>query len=387
MIPDEILHREGFCYLNTRASHLLFVLSKDGKIIQANNYATHVTGDIVVGTNFSDVVVDFTWKSGFHSLALDSSEEYLMSISTGSGLPQSYSFTFQQAAEGILAFGRLDVEELEAMRKEILVLNQELNNTTRELHKKNAALKRLDAEKKRFLGMAAHDLRKPIGLLMTYSGFLVEETSDVLNSEHLGFLEIIHASCGNMARLVDDLLDVSAIEAGVFPLRLEKVCLEFLLSASLQLNRVQASQKNVQLDVDCRGLSAVILDAAKIEQVISNLVANAIEHSVPGAIVAIRLICDDRSLRFFVQDQGAGILPEELGQLFKPFQKASTVKTAGERSTGLGLLISRKIIEAHGGTLGVDSQPGQGSTFHFEIPLLDDKAQDVDEYPSDRLRI
>ncbi|RWX44122.1 Signal transduction histidine kinase [Candidatus Electrothrix aarhusensis] len=387
MIPDEILHREGFCYLNTRASHLLFVLRKDGRIVQANDSATRVTGDNIIGKNFCEVLVDFTWKADLHSFALDSSEEYIMSIGTVSGLPQSYYFTFQQVAEDIIAFGRLDVEELESMRKEILVLNQELNNATRELHKKNATLKRLNAEKNRFLGMAAHDLRKPIGLLMTYSGFLVEETADVLNSEHLGFLETIHASCGNMAQLVDDLLDVSAIEAGVFPLRLEHVNLAALFSASLEPNRVQACQKGVQLDVDCRGLSGAILDAAKIEQVIGNLVANAIEYSVPGAVVAVRLTCDDRFIRFFVQDHGSGILPEEVGQLFKPFQKASTVKTAGERSTGLGLLISRKIIDAHSGKIWVDSQPGQGSTFHFEIPAQGDNHRDTDEYPFDRLSI
>jgi signal transduction histidine kinase len=387
MIPDELLHREGFYYLNTRASDLLFVFRKDGRIVQANDSATRVTGRTLVGKNFSDVVLNFTWNFDLDSLALDSSKEYIMSISTGPGLPQSYSFTFQQVAEYILAFARLDVEELEAMRKEILALNQELNNATRELHKKNAALKRLNAEKNRFLGMAAHDLRKPIGLLMTYSGFLVEEAIDVLNPEHQGFLETIHASCGNMARLVDDLLDVSAIEAGVFPLRLEQVNLETLLAASLQLNRVQASQKDVQLDVDCRGLFDVTLDAAKIEQVISNLVANAIEHSVSGGLVIIRLMCDDRSIRFFVQDQGSGIPLQEVDQLFKPFQQASTVKTAGERSTGLGLLISRKIIDAHSGQLWVETQPGQGSTFYFEIPVHEENQRDRDKYPSDRIRI
>ncbi len=168
-------------------------------IVEANRYARSVTAIDPVGKNIRDVTVDFIGRFDLARLARDSSKEHLINISGASGLPQSFYFTFKKTTEYILAFGRLDVEELESMRKEVLALNRELNNLTRELHKKNAELKRLNEEKNRFLGMAAHDLRKPIGLATIYSGFLVEEASGVLNPEHTGFPETIRASANAWA--------------------------------------------------------------------------------------------------------------------------------------------------------------------------------------------
>lgn len=111
-----------------------------------------------------------------------------------------------------------------------------------------------------------------------------------------------------------------------------------------------------------------MMDAPKMEQVITNLVSNAIEHSDPGSRVEISLSQDSRALTVSVQDFGPGIPPEDREALFQPFARTGTTKTGGEKNTGLGLLITRKIIEAHNGTLWVESQPGQGTTMQFQLP-------------------
>jgi signal transduction histidine kinase len=371
MIPDEALNGECFAFFQEKASNLLFVLSGNGEIIEANHYAASVAGENPAGKNIRDVLVDFSGSYDFDRLLRESSKEHLFSVHNSQGLPQSFYFTFKQIPGYVLAFGRLDAEELETMRKEILALNQELNNLTRELHKKNVELKKLNEEKNRFLGMAAHDLRKPIGLVITYSDFLIEEVENTLDSEQFGFLKTINASSTFMKRLVDDFLDVSAIEAGRFDMDLQPALLDDVIDKSLELNHVQANKKNIELRIHCpEVIPAFQLDAGKIEQVITNLVSNAIEHSNEGSRVIVSLEISPDAATVTVQDFGSGIPPEEMDKLFKPFGKTSTKKTGGEKSTGLGLLITRKIIEAHGGRIWVESQTGKGTTIYFQLPAI-----------------
>ncbi len=216
--------------------------------------------------------------------------------------------------------------------------------------------------------MAAHDLRKPIGLVVAYSDLLIVEAAKVLSREQIGFLNTISSSCMFMKQLVDDFLDVSAIEAGRFELDLQPVAFDSVLAESLRLTNLAAAKKGIELEVHVeKNIPRITMDAHKIEQVITNLVSNAIEHSDPADRVLINLSFNDKSIFFSVQDSGPGIAPEEINKLFKPFGKTGTKKTGGEKSTGLGMLISRKIIEAHGGEIKIDSKLGAGTMIQFEL--------------------
>jgi signal transduction histidine kinase len=370
MEKDQNITIETYGYFKDRAPVLFFLLSVDGKIVEANQYAKTTTGRHLIGENIQDLIVDFNDTFHLPGLIIEPSKEHLLSISTASGLPQSFYFSFKKVINQILMCGRLDAEELENMRKELVSLNQELNNLMRELHKTNAQLKRLNEEKNRFLGMAAHDLRKPIGLIITYSEFLIEEAESLLDAEQIGFLNTINNSSTYMKQLVDDFLDVSAIEAGKFELDLQPASIHDVLTNSLRLNKLQAVKKRIELRLNYdEGVPRIILDAAKIEQAITNLVSNAIEHTSHDSLVDITLSCDKQFIRFSVKDEGPGIAPEEMDKLFKPFEKTGAEKTAGEKSTGLGMLIARKIIEAHDGEMWVDSHVGKGTTVYFKIPI------------------
>lgn len=364
--PEQLIQR----YMNTTAQVFFVTCNTDGLIIDANPYAEFLAGHKLCQTYFQDLIVDFDGTFRLEKLVPQSGKEHLLHVKTRPGLPQSLYFRFESLDDSFLAFGRLDAEELEMMRKTLLSLNQELNNMTRQLHKRNAQLKKLNSEKNRFLGMAAHDLRKPIGLILTYSEFLMEESVDRLQDEQLGFLKTIHASCFFMKRLVDDFLDVSAIEAGRFDLNLEKMNLCSLLEKSLKPIRLQANKKNISLDVDCADrIPDVYIDPSKIEQVMSNLVANAIDHTESGMKVSIALTHNSSSIEFSVRDHGPGIDPKKMSKLFQPFERITTQKKSGEKSTGLGLLISRKIVEAHNGEIAVESALGKGSVFYFRLPI------------------
>lgn len=366
---DPKIHREIYSYVIEKAPDLYFLLSPEGDILKANTCAQKITGRQLVGEKINDVIVDFTGTFILADQVAGDPVERILNVRNASGLPQSYYFSFKPIDDKILALGRLDAEELENMRTEILSLNQELNNLTRELKKKNSLLQLLNEEKNRFLGMAAHDLRKPIGLIITYSEFVIDEAQNDLNTEHLGFLNTINKSCAFMKRLVDDFLDVSAIEAGRFDVDLQPAFIRDVLDDSLRLNNLQAEKKGITLQVRCDdNIPRIWMDESKIEQVITNLVSNAIEHTQPESLVKIVLCCDKDRLSFSVADQGPGIPEAEQQNLFKPFVKTSAKKTGGEKSTGLGMLITRKIIEAHRGKIWVESVVGKGTTVKFDIP-------------------
>ncbi len=352
-------------------SHILFlVLDRDGIIQSANSYAKQELGKQITGTSFETVLLDF--HNTFDLLSIEENTELVrpLNLKRNNGLPQTYQFRFKFAGPVIYAVGELDNEDLEIVRKEMLSLNEDLNNLTRELHKKNGQLEMLNQEKNQFLGMAAHDLRKPIGLILSYSDFLIDEATACLDKEQIGFLHTIQKSCSFMKRLVDDFLDVSAIEAGKFDLELTWVHLSDVLEQSLRLTLLQANRKGQNLSIKADpGLPRLQIDPSKIEQVITNLISNAIEHSHERTKINIRLTIDADSVLFSVQDHGPGIPPGEMSKLFKPFGKTSTPKTGGEKTTGLGMLIARKIIEAHNGKINVKSIPGQGATFFFTLPV------------------
>ncbi len=237
----------------------------------------------------------------------------------------------------------------------------------RELAERVERLEETNAEKNRLLGMAAHDLRNPISVIRGYSTLLVREE---LPEDVHALLAQIEASSGFMVRLLNDLLDVSRIEAGYLELKAEKTNLVELVEKNVNLNRILASRKDMQIELEVEDdVPAVPLDPTKVDQVLNNLVSNAVKYSFAESRIAVRLTHSDDEVLVTVRDHGQGIPPEEVEQIFQEFTRASVKTTGGEPSTGLGLAIAKRVIEAHGGTIGVWSAPGEGSTFYFSLPL------------------
>jgi len=253
--------------------------------------------------------------------------------------------------------------------EELSHLNNELVNLQRELTRKNAELERLNQLKNEFLGMAAHDLRSPLAIVMSYAEFLLQEKDDVLALEHREFLEIIYNSSEFMLRLIEDLLDVSQIESGNLKLQSEWVDLVELTSKNLYLNNILAARKGVTcvLYEDTKPVM-VDCDVRKMEQVLNNLIGNAVKFSHAGSEVSVRITASSGMVCLTVSDKGTGISPEHLDKIFQPFVKGLKKGTSGESSTGLGLYIVKKIIEGHNGFIEAESEPGVGSTFRVFLP-------------------
>ncbi len=248
---------------------------------------------------------------------------------------------------------------------EISRLNNELMTAQRQLAKTNAELQQLNKEKNRFLGMAAHDLRNPLHTILMHSEFLYDETSDPQQQE---FLQVISEASQFMAQLVDDLLDVAKIEAGELQLDYTGVDLTDFMRRNLELNRPLAARKGITIESRVNSLPVVIVDSAKLAQVLNNLLSNAIKFSQPDSRVIVTVKRAEDAFLLCVADQGPGIAPEQMSQLFRAFQRGQP-GSQGEKSTGLGLVIVKRIVEGHGGKIWVESTPGQGATFFVRIPL------------------
>ncbi len=241
----------------------------------------------------------------------------------------------------------------------------------RELRARNAELARAAQDKNVLLGMAAHDLRSPIGVIRGYTELLLEHPEELDAGEVAEVLCKIRTSCATMTELIDDLLDVSSIEAGTLVLRKMPCDLVALAREVMSAHEHMASAKDIRLSLVLAAdpVPPVPADRARFEQVLANLVTNAIKYSNRGTEVTLRVDAPSAGeARVQVTDHGIGIAPDFVPKLFHPFARARRTGTSGEKSTGLGLAIAHRVVEAHGGRLEVQSQLGEGSTFSVTLP-------------------
>lgn len=230
----------------------------------------------------------------------------------------------------------------------------------------------LNELKNKFLGVAAHDLRSPISVLKGYLGLFLSGTLGELPGQHREFLHSMNKTCVGMLDLINNLLDVSAIEAGKLDLRLMEIELEPYLREFHASHTLLARQKGIELALELApGLPSVVWDPNRIGQVIANLVTNAIKFSHPATTITLRArAAGDGMIELAVADQGQGIPESELPKMFTDFGRTSVRPTGGEKSTGLGLAIVKRMVEAHKGSIRVESKVGEGSTFIVTIPAM-----------------
>jgi signal transduction histidine kinase len=237
------------------------------------------------------------------------------------------------------------------------------------LREKIGELEELNRQKNEFVGIAAHDLRSPLAVIEMYSAFLLGEPAQRLPERERQFLQVIALQSRFMLNLINDLLDVTRIESGNLDLRPESGDFREFVQRVAGLQAVLAERRGIEVFVAGDEAPCVaVFDPPRMEQVLNNLIGNAVKFSAGGTRVVVRVECTPGGVRTSVADQGPGIPAEELETIFKEFHRGTAKPVAGERSTGLGLAIARRIVEAHGGTIGVESRVGKGSTFFFTLP-------------------
>jgi two-component system, sensor histidine kinase and response regulator len=236
-----------------------------------------------------------------------------------------------------------------------------------QLKKSLQSEKELNQLKNKFLGIAAHDLRNPLAAIRGFSELMI--SMELSDEQKKDFIESIFTTSQQMLDLLNELLDVSVIESGNLDLVTELSSLSELVSDRVKLMEQTAKSKNISLSTTLPDVPASQIDAGRFSQVIDNLLSNAIKFSNQDSTIEIEVKATGESLELSVSDQGPGISEEDQAKLFGEFQKLTARPTGGESSTGLGLFIVRRIIDAHHGKISVKSTLGDGATFTVTLPI------------------
>jgi signal transduction histidine kinase len=233
-----------------------------------------------------------------------------------------------------------------------------------------AQLKKNDNLKNRLLGMAAHDLRNPLVSIRTLTNLVRAGTIGSVTAKQREVLDTVYDASQLMLDLVNELLEVSVLETREAKISKLPGSLGDLVAASIRLNNATASEKNSVIELaPGPHLPEIDFDKPRIWQVLNNLLNNAIKFSPPGSLITVVTGLTDKDCSVAIRDQGPGIPESELPRLFKDYSRTSVRPTGGETSTGLGLSICRKVIEAHRGTIGVRILPEGGAEFRITLPL------------------
>ena len=237
-----------------------------------------------------------------------------------------------------------------------------------ELKHARQRLREMNDEKNEFMGIAAHDLRNPLSAIQGYAEMMIEDAQAMSHRELAGNGERIREAARRMAEMVQNLLDANRIERGEMKLNLAPTELGALVSSVVetQRSRAAAKQQSLRLENEAAPIQALV-DPNVMVQVLENLVSNAVKYSPPGKNIFVRLKQDASGVRCEVQDEGPGLSVEDQKKLFGKFARLSARPTGGEHSTGLGLSIVKKMVEAMNGKVWCESNPGQGATFIVTI--------------------
>jgi signal transduction histidine kinase len=245
---------------------------------------------------------------------------------------------------------------------------EELRAREQEARAEVAAARQLDTLKNNFVSAISHELRTPLTGILGYAEFLEDEVAGPLTVDQAVFVREIETGARRLENLIDDLLDFARIDAGTFKLHPRPFDLHHKVREVLSALQPQALRAQVVLDEDLEPEPMFVeADPQRIGQVLFNLVSNALKFTEPKGAITLRARRVDGTVLCEVADTGIGIGAEELPRLFQRFSQLDAGANRG--GTGLGLSISKAIVEAHGGHIGVNSRPGEGSTFYFTLPL------------------
>jgi signal transduction histidine kinase len=254
-------------------------------------------------------------------------------------------------------------------RDELGALAANLNRMNDELGRLYRELETASRHKSEFLASMSHELRTPLNAIIGFSEVLQERMFGDLNDKQAEYVDDIIASGRHLLALINDILDLSKIEAGRMELELARFDLPLTLDTTLALVRERAIRHGLQLELALdERVGPVVADERKIRQVLLNLLSNAVKFTPEGGRVTVTAAPADGAVAIAVSDTGVGIAAEDQAAVFEEFRQVGSDAARKREGTGLGLTLARRFVELHGGRLWVTSEVGKGSTFTFTLP-------------------
>ncbi len=258
-------------------------------------------------------------------------------------------------------------EKIEKYANDILKINEELKRANRELEEANSQLKMLNEQKNEFVSLASHELRTPLISIIGFTQTLLSKDIHIDNEERERYLHIIESEGIRLSKLVTNLLDIARIEKKSAELNIEEFDIIELTKETINAMRIPPAI-SVSYQVNCSSLPKIHGDKEKLKQVYLNLLYNAIHHTGAGGKITVCIDMKNSEFLVAVQDTGSGIAEDDIPKIFDRFYRGKNNRSSKTKGSGLGLSISKEIIQAHGGTIWVKSKLGEGSTFFFTVP-------------------
>ena len=262
----------------------------------------------------------------------------------------------------------LEVER-QNLEKTVQLRTRELAESLSTLQKTNLSLKEAGRAKSQFLSSMSHELRTPLNAILGFSDLLNQQFFGKLNEKQLDYVGEIDKSGKHLLALISDLLDMAKIEAGAMELDLAEFRPEEFILGSLSMTKMQFEQKGIEVTANFANNTTVVIgDLRRCRQIILNLLSNAVKYTPAGGSVAVRTTTFENSVKIEISDTGLGIESDQIEKIFSEFHQVDRVRDERLGGTGIGLTLTKRLVEMHGGEIGAESEVGKGSTFWFTLP-------------------
>ena len=259
----------------------------------------------------------------------------------------------------------------EALKHYSEELEERVKERTQEFEKAKAIAESASKAKSEFLANMSHELRTPLNSIIGFSEVMEDQLYGSLNEKQQLYTGNILTSARHLLNLINDILDLAKVEAGRFTLELEQVAIREMLKSTIIMIKEEAMRHSLKLDLEIAPEAEIVIEAdeRKLKQIMFNLLSNAVKFTRKGGLISVAVKKINENIEISVKDTGIGIKPEDIQKLFKEFTQLESVYTKKYGGTGLGLALSKKLIELHGGKIWVESEYGRGSKFTFTVPV------------------
>lgn len=384
------------------SNDIVLITDPSGAISAFNERAVELLGyskQYLNGMDIQSLLKDGRWESVYNELSANSvlrghevtlvgsggremdMQLNAVSLKNSRELPSELIFLFKSLKDEMNLKKVIEEKsrEIEDLREN---LEKKVIERTGELKKINRELEYANQLKGRFIANMSHELRTPLNSILGFSDVLLDMTFGSLTEQQERYIKNIHTSGKHLLELINNVLDIAKIEAGKYEMVYETFNIDDVISEVINIMKSLAENKFIEIFVSIgEGISALTADRIKLKQILYNLLSNAIKFTPEGGIVRVDVSREEKPapalsgngagfkfIRFSVKDTGIGIGPEDKEKIFDEFEQATSMFSKKYGGAGLGLALSKKLVELHGGSIIVESNLGEGSVFTFTIP-------------------